>query len=85
MSVEQDCRIDALRIELAAARAEIMELSDNLSFVEEVNRELRACATAGQLQAARERRQGATYPWHRPRPVYERTDPDGPMWRPGEA
>jgi chromosome segregation ATPase len=62
--------------------------------------EMTRCRTAADVQHARERQQGTTYPWHAVdakerlrtvyagpatvtlRPTYQRTDDDGPMWRP---
>jgi myosin heavy subunit len=62
--------------------------------------EMTRCRTAADVQHARERQQGTTYPWHAVdakerlrtvyagpatvtlRPTYQRTDEDGPMWRP---
>jgi hypothetical protein len=44
--------------------ATIMELRDHLSRAHASLAEMTRCTTAGQLQEAKERQRGTTYPWH---------------------
>jgi chromosome segregation ATPase len=60
---------------VAERDATIMELRDHLSQVNASLAEMTRCRTAADLQHARERQDAA----------YQRTDDDGPMWRPEEV